>query len=126
MVGGAVAEQLRDLSLKIYSAGFSYALKKRIILADTKLEFGWIMGRLNLVDELLTPDSSRWWDLDTWKPGISPPSLDKQPLRDYLEAIGWDKDSPPPDLPESVVNETSERYREIHTRLTGLTWPPQF
>ncbi len=118
-VGDAPARRLRDLSLAIFRRGSELAARAGVLIADTKLEFGTIDGAVVLADEVLTPDSSRFWDLDTWRPGTSPPSYDKQFVRDYLESIHWDKRPPAPRLPAAIVEGTSRRYREIHERLTG-------
>ncbi len=119
MVGTESATQLRDATLAIYRSAAEYALERGIIIADTKMEFGWSDGKLILIDELLTPDSSRFWDASTYAPGKSQPSFDKQPVRDWLIATGWNREPPPPDLPDDVVAGTSERYREAFRRLTG-------
>lgn len=119
MVGKDTAERLRDLSLEIYEKARDYAYGKGIIIADTKLEFGVKDGKIILVDELLTPDSSRFWPLDGYEPGKPQPSFDKQYVRDYLNRIGWDRDSPPPHLPKHVIEETEKKYREAFERLTG-------
>ncbi|CAN5855402.1 phosphoribosylaminoimidazolesuccinocarboxamide synthase [soil metagenome] len=118
IVGRDVAEQVRELSLRIYAVGCDHALARDIILADTKFEFGVIDGRIALIDEVLTPDSSRFWDADTWQVGISPPSFDKQIVRDHLLASGWDREPPIPELPADVVERTAARYQEALERLT--------
>ena len=126
LVGPAVAEEARRISLEAYQRGAEHAAARGIIIADTKFELGFIDGRLALCDEVLTPDSSRFWPADGWSPGEVPPSLDKQPVRDFLETTGWDKTPPPPSLPPDVVAATTERYREAYARLTGRsldTWP---
>jgi phosphoribosylaminoimidazole-succinocarboxamide synthase len=126
LVGEAVFAQARDISLAVYQRAADRAAERGIIVADTKFELGWIDGRLCLCDEVLTPDSSRFWDAETWKPGGTPPSFDKQPLRDWLEASGWDKTPPPPFLPYDVVRTTRDRYRAAYERVTGLSladWP---
>jgi phosphoribosylaminoimidazole-succinocarboxamide synthase len=126
LVGDDVYQQARDISLAVYQRAADQAAERGIIVADTKFELGWIDGRLALCDEVLTPDSSRFWDAETWKPGTTPPSFDKQPLRDWLEASGWDKAPPPPFLPYDVVRATRDRYRESYERVTGLSlddWP---
>jgi phosphoribosylaminoimidazole-succinocarboxamide synthase len=110
---------LRDLTLAIYRKAARYALERGIILADTKLEFGFIGDQLVLADEVLTPDSSRYWPADSYRPGGSQISFDKQFVRDYLETLAWDKKPPAPALPDDVVRKTSEKYREAYTRLTG-------
>ena len=119
-VGAELAEELRRVTLEVYRRGAAIAGERGVIVADTKLEFGRTAdGTLVLADEVLTPDSSRFWPLDGYQPGSSPPSLDKQPVRDHLEATGWNKLPPPPPLAASVVQETSERYREAYRRLTA-------
>ncbi len=123
MVGRETSERLRDLSLKIYSEARAYAEQRGIIIADTKFEFGVIDGELALIDELLTPDSSRFWPADQYRSGISPPSFDKQFVRDYLNEVDWDKTPPGPDLPEEVVAATSAKYLEAYERLTGSPLP---
>jgi len=120
IVGRDVAEQVRTASLAIYKECAAYALTRGVIIADTKFEFGVDeQGRLTLIDECLTPDSSRFWPADSYRPGANPPSFDKQYVRDYLEAIGWDKKPPAPALPADVVVKTVEKYREALTRLTS-------
>ena len=119
MVGEDTAKQVRDATLAIYRYAADYALERGIIIADTKMELGWHDGQLILIDELLTPDSSRFWDVETYEPGKSQPSFDKQPVRDWLIASGWNREPPPPDLPDQVVADTSARYREAFRRLTG-------
>ena len=118
-VGRELATRLRDLTLTIYNKAARYALDRGIILADTKFEFGFIGEQLVLADEVLTPDSSRWWPADTYRPGGPQPSFDKQYVRDYLETLTWDKKPPAPALPEEVIRKTSEKYQEAYTRLTG-------
>ena len=111
---------MRDTSLALYKDAAAYALTRGIIIADTKFEFGLDeKGTLTLIDEVLTPDSSRFWPADGYKPGASPPSFDKQYVRDYLEASGWNKKPPAPRLPPEVIARTAEKYREALTRLTG-------
>ena len=119
LVGEETARRLKELSLAVYRYAHAYARERGIILADTKMEFGWIDGRLTLIDELLTPDSSRFWDAAGWEPGKSPPNYDKQFVRDWLSASGWDREPPAPGLPEEVVRRTTERYLEAYRRLTG-------
>lgn len=119
LIGTELASQLKSLSLKIYSAGAAHALKQGIIIADTKFEFGLLGDQVLLIDEVMTPDSSRFWPLDLYRTGCSPPSFDKQFVRDWLEQSGWDKNSPPPSLPESVILRTAEKYAEAFERLTG-------
>ncbi len=120
MVGQDVAERARDLSLQIYNAGREHAAARGIIVADTKFEFGLLDGELILIDECLTPDSSRFWPADSYTPGQSPPSYDKQFVRDYLETLDWDKTPPAPSLPAEVIAKTSAKYREAFRVLTGL------
>ncbi len=123
-LGVDVAGQLRDLTLEIYSRAAAYALEKGIILADTKFEFGVVEGKLILADEVLTPDSSRFWPADSYSPGGPQLSFDKQFVRDHLERTGWNKRPPAPALPEDVVRKTSEKYIDAYTRLTGLELLP--
>jgi phosphoribosylaminoimidazole-succinocarboxamide synthase len=126
IVGADVVKEAAELSLAVYRRGAELAAEKGIIIADTKFELGWIDGELALCDEVLTPDSSRFWDIATYKPGATPPSFDKQPLRDWLEAQGWDKKPPPPPLPADVVDATRTRYVDAYERLTGRSfteWP---
>jgi len=118
-VGGPLAEQLRAISLKLYRRAAAYAEPRGIILADTKFEFGLLDGELVWIDEALTPDSSRFWPADGYKPGRAQPSFDKQYVRDYLERIGWSKQPPAPELPAEVVAATRSRYREAYGQLTG-------
>jgi phosphoribosylaminoimidazole-succinocarboxamide synthase len=119
MIGAELAARLRDLTLNIYNKAAAYALGRGIILADTKFEFGFVDAQLVLADEVLTPDSSRWWPVATYRPGGPQPSFDKQYVRDYLETLDWDKKPPAPALPEEVIRKTSEKYQEAYTRLTG-------
>lgn len=119
IIGSELAARLRDLSLEVYLKGSEEASGKGIIIADTKFEFGLIDGELLMIDELLTPDSSRFWPTETYTPGVSQESLDKQYVRNYLETLDWDKTDPGPELPEDVVAETSRRYRKIYEWLTG-------
>ncbi|MDC0160761.1 phosphoribosylaminoimidazolesuccinocarboxamide synthase [Gemmatimonadales bacterium] len=119
ILGRELADRLKELSLKIYDFGRDVAEKSDIILADTKFEFGHKDGELLLIDEVLTPDSSRFWPKETYGVGRGQPSLDKQPVRDWLETLDWDKSPPPPDLPDGVVQESSERYKDVFQRLTG-------
>ena len=120
IVGKNVAEQARELSIKLYMRGRDHAAEKGIIIADTKFEFGIFEGELILIDEVLTPDSSRFWPADLYAPGKSQPSFDKQFVRDYLETLDWDKTPPGPELPAEIVQKTSEKYIEAYTRVTGL------
>ena len=119
IIGHELAEQVRDLSLRIYNRALEYALEKGIIICDTKFEFGMEGSRLLLIDEVLTPDSSRFWPADEFEPGKSQPSFDKQFIRDYLETLDWDKAPPGPELPSSIVEATSQRYLEAYRLLTG-------
>jgi phosphoribosylaminoimidazole-succinocarboxamide synthase len=121
ITGRAVAEELRTRTLDLYSRGTAYARQRGILIADTKFEWGRVADGLILIDEVLTPDSSRFWPLDQYRPGTNPPSFDKQYVRDWLETTGWDKNSPPPELPPEVVGQTREKYREAYWRLTGRT-----
>jgi len=118
-IGKELAERIRDLTLAIYARASDYARTRGIILADTKFEFGFLGDRLVLADEVLTPDSSRFWPLAEYQPGGPQPSFDKQYVRDYLESMGWNKQPPAPALPEDVVARTSEKYREAYRILTG-------
>lgn len=119
IIGKEDAEKLKDISLKIYNEGSEYARKKGLIIADTKFEFGKIGNEIILVDEVLTPDSSRFWPADLYKPGKSQPSFDKQYVRDYLNTTGWDKNSSPPHLPDEVIKETQKKYQESYEKITG-------
>jgi phosphoribosylaminoimidazole-succinocarboxamide synthase len=119
IIGAELAEQVRDLSLRIYNRAREYALEKGIIICDTKFEFGMEGSRLLLIDEVLTPDSSRFWPADEFEPGKSQPSFDKQFIRDFLETLDWDKAPPGPELPISIVEATSQRYLEAYRLLTG-------
>lgn len=120
LLGKELAEKVRDASLAVYKDAAAYALTRGIIIADTKFEFGLDEnGALTLIDEVLTPDSSRFWPADQYRPGSNPPSFDKQYVRDWLEASGWNKKSPGPELPPDVVAKTVEKYREALTRLAG-------
>lgn len=119
LVGPDAANVLKLRSLAIYRFAWQYALERGIIIADTKFEFGWHEGELILIDEVLTPDSSRFWPLDGYEPGHSQPSYDKQPVRDWLEASGWNKQPPAPPLPPEVVADTATRYRRAFALLTG-------
>lgn len=126
LVGRDLADRAREISLAVYARGASLAAERGIIIADTKFELGLIDGELVLCDEVLTPDSSRFWPADRWEPGGSQPSFDKQPVRDYLDALDWDKQPPPPPLPPEVVDATRRRYVEAYERLSGRSfreWP---
>ncbi len=119
LVGAEVAAEAQHMCVEAYSRAAVAAERHGIIVADTKFELGFIDGKLAMCDEVLTPDSSRFWPVDAWEPGTNPPSFDKQPLRDWLEDSGWDKKPPPPDLPNAVVAETSARYITAYERITG-------
>ena len=119
LIGEEDAEKIKDLSLELYKKGAEYALKKGIIIADTKFEFGKIDDKIIIVDEILTPDSSRFWPADKYEPGRSQPSFDKQYVRDYLSSTDWDKNSNPPNLPDYVVEETQNKYKEAYEKITG-------
>ena len=119
IVGAELAEDLRERSLNIYREGARYAAAKGIIVADTKFEFGLVDGEVLLIDEVLTPDSSRFWPADQYAPGRGQPAFDKQFLRDWLSDTGWDKSSPPPPLPADVVAKTREKYIDAYERITG-------
>lgn len=123
LVGLELASRLRETSLAIYTRARDYARHRGIVVADTKFEFGLLDGRLILIDELLTPDSSRFWPLVGYEPGRGQPSFDKQYVRDFLEASGWNKQPPAPALPQDVVDVTASKYREAHRRLTGEDLP---
>ena len=119
MVGDEMADRLRDTSIAVYGFAREYAAERGIIIADTKMEFGIIDGELHLIDELLTPDSSRFWDAERFEVGKSQPNFDKQYVRDWLIESGWDREPPAPPLPDDVANKTAERYEEAYMRLTG-------
>ena len=119
LVDPAIADSARDLSLRLYSTARAYARTRGLIIADTKFEFGMVDGKLTLIDEVLTPDSSRFWPVDQWQPGKPTPSFDKQYLRDYLEHCGWNKQPPAPQLPSTVIFQTADRNQEALHRLTG-------
>jgi phosphoribosylaminoimidazole-succinocarboxamide synthase len=126
LVGSELAERARAISLELYARGAAIARERGIIIADTKFELGLVDGELVLCDEVMTPDSSRFWPEDEWKPGATPPSFDKQPVRDYLNGLDWDKNPPPPPLPAEVVTATSSRYIEAYERITDRSfsaWP---
>ena len=119
IIGASLAERIRALSLRIYAEAAEYALTRGIIIADTKFEFGLDrQGNLHLIDEVLTPDSSRFWPADSYQTGISPPSYDKQFVRDYLETLDWNKAPPGPTLPEDIIRKTADKYAEAEARLT--------
>jgi phosphoribosylaminoimidazole-succinocarboxamide synthase len=126
LIGTELAERARDVSLRIYQEGAAWAAERGIVIADTKFELGLLDGELILCDEVLTPDSSRFWPADQWVPGSTPPSFDKQPVRDYLDGLDWDKTPPPPALGDDVVTATRARYVEAYERITGRSfadWP---
>jgi phosphoribosylaminoimidazole-succinocarboxamide synthase len=122
LVGNEMAARVRDVSLELYTRGSEWAAERGIIIADTKFELGLVDGELVLADEVLTPDSSRFWPADLWEPGTTPPSFDKQPVRDFLDDLDWDKQPPPPPLPAEVVSATSARYIEAYERITGRSF----
>jgi phosphoribosylaminoimidazole-succinocarboxamide synthase len=117
LVGQSTADTLKNLTLKLFNKASEYALSKGLVLADTKFEFGFYNGEITLIDEVLTADSSRYWDVHAYKPGISPPSFDKQIIRDYLDASGWDKHPPAPPLPADIISKTASRYQDVLNRL---------
>ena len=119
ILGSETANKIKQYSLEIYNKAYKYAYDKGIIIADTKFEFGIYNNRIILIDELLTPDSSRFWDKKLYKEGQSQPSYDKQIIRDYLLQIGWDKNPPIPDLPQGIIEKTSKKYQEVYNRLFG-------
>lgn len=119
LVGERLYDEVRDRSVALYVAAADHAVRRGVILADTKFEFGFIEGELALVDEVLTPDSSRWWPAEEWRPGAAVPSFDKQYVRDWLDASGWDHSPPAPELPADVVAGTRARYLEAFERITG-------
>ena len=122
LLGLELAEQVREVSLRLYREAAAYARDRGIIIADTKFEFGQdAAGELFLIDEALTPDSSRFWPADQYRPGSSPPSFDKQFVRDYLERLDWNKEPPPPRLPEEIIRKTGDKYREAERRLIGAS-----
>jgi phosphoribosylaminoimidazole-succinocarboxamide synthase len=126
LVGAEMAAKVRDVSIHVYQRCADWARERGIIIADTKFELGLVDGELVLCDEVLTPDSSRFWPVDAYEPGGAPPSFDKQPVRDFLETLDWDKKPPPPSLPAEVVEATSRRYVEAYERITGQSfagWP---
>ena len=125
IIGTDAAAELRAKSLAVYSAARDHAASRGIIIADTKFEFGVVDGRVTLVDEVLTPDSSRFWPAESYAPGSGQPSFDKQFVRDWLSASGWDKVSPPPALPADVIAKTSEKYIQAYELITGRTFIPE-
>jgi phosphoribosylaminoimidazole-succinocarboxamide synthase len=122
MVGAELARDLEERSLALYAAGAQHAEEVGLILADTKFEFGFIDDQLAVIDEVLTPDSSRFWDAEAYEPGVSPPSFDKQYVRDFVAASGWNKEPPAPTLPDEVIDGTRERYVTAYERVTGEPW----
>ena len=122
LVGSELTERLKNLSIKVYQYGADHCAARGILLADTKFEFGFIDGELSMIDEVLTPDSSRYWPADQYEPGHGQPSYDKQLARDWLEATGWDKTPPAPTLPAEIVEQTSQRYIEVYKLITGEAW----
>ncbi|MGI8663260.1 MAG: phosphoribosylaminoimidazolesuccinocarboxamide synthase [Acidimicrobiales bacterium] len=126
ILGDDVASRARELSLELYERGAQWALERGIVIADTKFELGFVDGELVVCDEVLTPDSSRFWAGEAVVAGTTPPSFDKQPVRDYLDGLDWDKQPPPPSLPDEVVDASAARYREAYERITGRSldaWP---
>lgn len=123
VLGDELALQVRRHTIELYEHGCAHAARAGMLIADTKFEFGIADGELILIDECLTPDSSRFWPADAWKPGTNPPSYDKQFVRDYLETLDWDKTPPAPPLPEEVVRRTSQKYIEAYEKLSGLKLP---
>jgi len=126
LIGPDLAEQARDISLQLYRTGAKIAAERGVIIADTKFELGLVGGQLVVADEMLTPDSSRFWPADQWSPGATPPSFDKQPVRDFLETLDWPKTYPPPELPRDVLDESTTRYVEAYERITEqrfADWP---
>lgn len=122
LVGRDLAEKAQRISLELYTTAADYAAKRGIIIADTKFELGLIDGELVIADEILTPDSSRFWPADQWHPGSTPPSFDKQPVRDYLDSLDWDKTPPAPAVPDEVIASAAARYVEGYEVLTGLSF----
>jgi phosphoribosylaminoimidazole-succinocarboxamide synthase len=125
IIGAGPAEELRDKSLAVYSAAREHAASRGIIIADTKFEFGTVDGQVTLVDEVLTPDSSRFWPAATYRPGGGQPSFDKQFVRDWLTDSGWDKNSAPPALPSEVIEQTSKMYIQAYELITGRAFVPE-
>jgi phosphoribosylaminoimidazole-succinocarboxamide synthase len=122
LLGKDVYKKVSETAIKLYEAGNAWAASRGIILADTKFEFGLLNGEVILIDEVMTPDSSRFWPADQYKVGSNPPSFDKQFVRDWLEAQGWDKTPPPPALPQDVVDKTRAKYIEAYEKITGKAW----
>jgi phosphoribosylaminoimidazole-succinocarboxamide synthase len=125
IIGADDASKLRDIAISVYTAARDYAAEHGIILADTKFEFGLVDGEIILIDEVLTPDSSRFWPAGYWEPGHSQPSFDKQFVRDWLAKTDWDKNPPAPALPDDIVAATSERYIQAYELLTGRDFTPE-
>jgi len=126
LIGAELAGKARDISLELYAKGAAWAAERGIIIADTKFELGLVDGELIVADEVLTPDSSRFWPVDQWTPGSTPPSFDKQPVRDLLDSVDWDKTPPAPPVPIEVIDATTARYVEAYERITGrpfADWP---
>jgi phosphoribosylaminoimidazole-succinocarboxamide synthase len=126
LVGRERYDKLEDLSLRLYEFGARHADKNGVILADTKFEFGELDGEIILIDEVMTPDSSRYWPADRYAPGGSPPSYDKQFVRDYMDSVGWDRETPPPHLPADVIENTRARYVEAYELITGQSFDEWF
>jgi phosphoribosylaminoimidazole-succinocarboxamide synthase len=122
LVGRGLAERLREVTIALYERGAQVATERGILVADTKFEFGFAGGELILIDEVLTPDSSRFWPADGYEPGRAQPSFDKQFVRDWLDESGWDHEPPPPELPQDVISRTADKYREAYERITGEPW----
>ena len=120
LVGQELAGQVRDVSIAVYNFAVEHAASRGIIIADTKFEFGFDGDELVWIDEALTPDSSRFWPADQWRPGHNPPSFDKQFVRDYLDTLDWDRTAPAPELPADVLQKTAEKYEEALRRLTSV------
>ena len=126
IVGIEVAHLAKEKALELYTIGSEYAIERGIIIADTKFEMGFVDGDLVVADEILTPDSSRFWPRESWKPGSTPPSFDKQPVRDFLDGLDWDKSPPPPELPQNVITASAQRYREGYEKISNKNlddWP---
>ncbi|WP_031469980.1 phosphoribosylaminoimidazolesuccinocarboxamide synthase [Sciscionella sediminilitoris] len=124
-IGAELANRLRDYSIQVYTEGAAYAKERGVLIADTKFEFGLDAdGNVLLADEILTPDSSRFWNVDEWQPGGPQRSYDKQLVRDWASGTGWDKTAPGPEIPADIAESTSARYREVYERITGTTWNP--
>jgi len=119
LVGEGLAQRLKELTLSLYGLGAELAAERGVLLADTKFEFGFVDGEITLCDEVMTPDSSRFWPADSYRPGGAQPSFDKQYVRDWLDDVGWDHEPPAPDLPPGIVAQTSQRYAEAYDRVTG-------